>query len=140
MSDELELAKQGGISLEALARAPIWLAAGILGVPALIALGAGWFITQGVEGRLRTLEQYNLSEIHQLNDLTVFATQVQNHRWDAMRRTLEMDVEMEKRICINLAKNESQRDYCMATLGMIPPLPDHGEEKKSNPSSGPPSP
>ena len=84
MSDELELAKQTGVTLESLAKAPVWLAAGVLGVPALIAIAAGYFIAKNVNQDLKQLNTYNLSEIYQLNEISTLG----KHNFTALRARL----------------------------------------------------
>src|SRR5215831_11285122 len=69
MSEETDFASK--ISSEApwWSKAPIWLAAGIVGVPSLIAIAAGWYIAGNINHRVNVLDQYSLSEIHLLNEL-----------------------------------------------------------------------
>ena len=123
MSDELDLARNQGISIEALAKAPIWLAAGILGVPAAIALAAGWFIAKNVTQKLNTLDQYGQSELYQLN-------QHQNdmHRnWGIILKFVDDDLKCQYVTCLNSAKTSQERTACISPAareqeyGMTPP-------------------
>jgi hypothetical protein len=108
MSDDLELAK------EVHEKAPWWsavpvLAAGIVGVPSFIAIMAGWFIAHAVTRDLRTLEQYNLSELHQLSQMHVEDDQ----RWNAMRGYIADDLRAQYQTCVNAAKDNQERIECL---------------------------
>jgi hypothetical protein len=91
------------------ATAPIWLAAGIVGVPSLMAIGAGYFIAQTVVRNQKLLEQYNLSELHQLSTMDTELDQ----RWNAMRQYIVDDLRAQYQTCIHSAKNDAQRSDCL---------------------------
>lgn len=109
MSDEIDLAKSQGISLESLAKAPLWLAGGLLGFPSLIALIAGWFIAKTVINNQRLLVQYNLSELHQLSEMDAQDDQ----RWNAVRGYLMDDLRAQYATCVNAAKTNAERSACL---------------------------
>jgi hypothetical protein len=97
--------------LTAGSKATVWLAAGIVGVPSLIALLAGAFIAHSVAYNLRVLTQYNLSELDSLSDLE----NNQNARWEAVRRLLAMNVQIDTRICVHDAQTKQQIADCITT-------------------------
>ena len=112
MSDESELA--GKISGEtpwwAHAKdVPVWLAAGIVGVPSLIALLAGWFIAHDVSHGQKVLEQYSLSELHQLAGINDEA----DHRWSVILRFVDDTLRAEWVACTNAARDNLQRSRCI---------------------------
>jgi hypothetical protein len=109
VSDTLELAKEVSEKAPWWATAPIWLAAGIVGVPSLMAIGAGYFIAQTVVRNQRTLEQYNLSELHILNEVD----KDNDLRWNAMRQYIIDDLRAQYQTCIHAAKNSSERNDCL---------------------------
>lgn len=91
------------------ATAPIWLAAGIVGVPSLIAIGAGYFIASSVTAKLAALDQYNQSELYQI-------AQHQNdmHRnWSIVLKFMDDDLKCQYATCVNAAKNDEQRSNCL---------------------------
>jgi hypothetical protein len=90
-------------------KAPIWLAAGIVGVPSLMAIGAGYFIAQNVNRRLNVLEQYNLSEMNMLNE----QNNDQEHHWSVVEKYMVEDLRAQYTTCINAAKNAAERSQCI---------------------------
>jgi hypothetical protein len=109
MSDDLELAKEVSGKAPWWATAPIWLAAGIVGVPSLMAIGAGYFIAQTVVRNQKLLEQYNLSELHILNEVD----KENDLRWNAVRQYIVDDLRAQYQTCIHAAKNNDQRSDCL---------------------------
>lgn len=101
MGDELELASKEPWWV----RAPAALAIGIVGVPSLIAISAGWFIAANLTHRINLLDQYNLSEIHILNE--------QNQRWEAVKDFMELEIRIDMASCLNMAKDAQERDRCI---------------------------
>jgi hypothetical protein len=110
MSEEADLAKSQGISLESLAKAPLWLAGGLLGFPSLIALGAAYFIARTVIYNQRLLVQYNLSELHQMSQMDTELDQ----RWQAMREYIVDDLRAQYQTCVNAAKTDAERSGCLS--------------------------
>ena len=99
------------------ATAPIWLAAGIVGVPSLIAIGAGYFIVHGVATQMKENENYQHQEIQLIQDLT--HTVVNDHadntgRWEIVRRWLALQIEIQLRQCIHEAETPNDRVDCVA--------------------------
>lgn len=97
------------------ATAPIWLAAGIVGVPSLMAIGAGYFIAGNVTKHLAAINEQNAAEMHQLNI-------IQNNQekyWDMVRRTLNMSVEIQLRMCVHQASDQKERDDCMKGIASV---------------------
>jgi hypothetical protein len=97
--------------LTASSKATVWLAAGIVGVPSLIAIAAGAFIAHNVAYNLKVLTQYNLSELDSLSDLE----NNQSARWEAVRRLLAMEVQVDTRICVHDAQTKQQISDCIVT-------------------------
>ena len=110
MSEISDLAKEASGKTPWWATAPIYLSLGIVGVPSLIALGAGYYIVQGVSHNLAVLTQYNLSEITQLNEIN----NEQDHRWDVVVRFMDSDLKAQFQTCVNSAKTNEQRDRCLS--------------------------
>lgn len=88
------------------ATAPIWLAAGIVGVPSLIAIGAGYFIASNVVRNQDVLKQYNQSEIQQLNEI--------NKQNEGVLRFIEADLRVQYRTCLNASKTDDAREACIS--------------------------
>lgn len=112
MADEVDLAQRISGETPWWAKAPVWLAAGIVGIPSLIALGAGYYIVQGVQRQLATLVTYNLSEIHMLNE----QNNTLNARWEAMRRLLSVNTQILIKNCQHGAQTQQERDDCLQAL------------------------
>lgn len=91
------------------AKAPIWLSLGIIGVPSLIAIGAGYFLASNVTTRLHTIEQMNDTELHQISQMQ----KEQGHRWDYLLRFMQGSVEVQIRSCVHAAKTPKERDDCI---------------------------
>lgn len=88
------------------ATAPIWLAAGIVGVPSLIAIGAGYFIAGNVVKNQDVLKQFNQTEIQLLNSIDT-----QN---EGILRFVEADLRVQYRTCINASKTDEAREACIS--------------------------
>lgn len=92
------------------ATAPIWLAAGIVGVPSLIAIGAGYFVAHYVTTELGKISSYNMTEIHL----------IEQHAADARRsfqsviKYMDDDLRAQYQTCINSAKTAEQRSNCLS--------------------------
>lgn len=87
------------------ATAPIWLAAGIVGVPSLIAIGAGYFIASNVVRNQDILKQANQTEIQMLNNLDT--------QGEGVLRFIEADLRVQYRTCINASKTDEAREACI---------------------------
>jgi hypothetical protein len=111
------------------ATAPIWLAAGIVGVPSLMAIGAGYFIAQTVVHNQKLLEQYNLSELHQLGTMNTELDQ----RWQAIRQYIIDDLRAQYQTCIHAAKTNDQRSDCLTPQSR---MEEYGITKKKNVAAG----
>lgn len=88
------------------ATAPIWLAAGIVGVPSLIAIGAGYFIASNVVKNQDVLKQYNQSEIQKLNEI--------DKQTEGVLRFIEADLRVQYRTCINASKTDEAKEACIS--------------------------
>ena len=97
------------------ASAPIWLAAGIVGVPSLIAIGAGYFLAGNVSKHLADIRETNVAEMSKLDIMIAN----QHQYWDIVRRTLQMGVEIQLRTCIHDAKDQKERDDCVRGMSNI---------------------
>lgn len=91
------------------ATAPIWLAAGIVGVPSLIAIGAGYFVAHYVTTSLAKLDQYNQSELYMINEHTNEA----NRNFSVVLKFIDDDLRCQYITCINSAKTPEQRSACV---------------------------
>lgn len=110
MSDDISsLAKSVSSETPWWATAPIWLAAGIVGVPSLMAIGAGWFIASSVTKHLTDLKNQNQIEISHLERIE----NNQEKYWEMVRRTLAMSTEVQLRTCVHQATDQKERDDCM---------------------------
>jgi hypothetical protein len=74
-----------------------------------MAIGAGYFIAQTVVRNQKLLEQYNLSELHQLSEMN---TEL-DLRWNAMRQYIIDDLRAQYQTCIHAAKNSNERTDCL---------------------------
>lgn len=117
MSDDVtSLAKSVSSETPWWATAPIWLAAGIVGVPSLIAIGAGYFLAGNVTKHLADIRETNVAEMSKLDTMIVN----QQQYWDIVRRTLQMGVEIQLRTCIHDAKDQKERDDCLRGVSNLP--------------------
>ena len=104
------------------ATAPIWLAAGIVGVPSLMAIGAGYYIAQHVNGELRKLDQYNLSELSMMNE----SLNQEKSQWTVIIKYVEEELRVQYLVCVNQSKNPAERAGCLTVqerevkLGIAP--------------------
>lgn len=98
------------------ATAPIWLAAGIVGVPSLMAIGMGYFVAGSVSHHLNQIHEQNAAELHRLD---IIQTN-QGQYWEIVRRTLQMGVEIQLRTCIHEAADQKERDDCLKGVSSIP--------------------
>jgi hypothetical protein len=111
MSDTSELAEKISEKAPWWSTAPIWLAAGIVGVPSLLAIGAGYFIASTVTSRIHELEVINR---YQLERLVIMEKQ-----WEIVRRNLSVSIEIQLRACVREATNAKERDDCLRGLGQV---------------------
>ena len=98
-------------------KAPIWLAAGIVGVPSLIAIGAGYFVAHYVTTSLNQLSTFSQSQIYLLNQ----HMNDQKHNFDVVMRFIDDDLKVQYRTCLNAGKTDAQRAACIT--------PDEREEQ-----------
>jgi hypothetical protein len=92
------------------ATAPIWLAAGIVGVPSMIAIGAGWFLAKNVTDKLKALDQYGQSELYLINE-----HQNDMHKnWNILLKFIDDDLRCQYVTCINSAKDQQERAACIS--------------------------
>lgn len=98
------------------ARAPVWLAAGIVGVPSLIALGAGYFIVQGVAGALRDNRIRADSAVTTIaaakDRLDLYHTEDLRH-WELVKKYMEAVLRTEQQACLQTAKTSQDRKDCI---------------------------
>jgi hypothetical protein len=91
------------------ATAPIWLAAGIVGVPSLIAIMAGYFIAASVTDKLRMITTYDLSELHLLNE----QINESKHSFDVVEKFIADDLKAQYQTCISASRTPEQRNRCI---------------------------
>src|SRR5262252_328619 len=125
MSDVEDLAKHVSSETPWWATAPVWLAAGIVGVPALMAIASGYYIAQNVTASLKQLTTYNLSELHMFNEhLTV-----SQHNFEVVLKFMDDDLRAQYQACLNSAERE--REYG------ISPAPVRRQNKSSSAPANP---
>lgn len=109
MSDESLAAK---VSSETpwWATAPIWLAAGIVGVPSLLAIMSGYYIASSVSHRLAVLDQYGQSMLYQQNE----HQNDQRKNWSVVLKFIDDDLRCQYVTCLNSAKTDEQRTACVS--------------------------
>jgi hypothetical protein len=116
--DDKEFEFAGKISGEApwWAKAPVWLAAGIVGVPSLIAIGAGLFIVRGVANGIRANREkidIAVTTMHKL-DASIERAQVQEDaHWKQISDYMGEQLRIELRSCIHASKTQKERDECL---------------------------
>jgi predicted small secreted protein len=88
------------------------LAAGIVGVPSLMAIGAGYFIAQNVIRNQKVLEQYNLSELQMLNNIGTD----QHRNSEVIIKFLHDDLRAQYQTCITASRNDEQRKACISPM------------------------
>ena len=96
--------------------APIWLAAGIVGVPALIAIGAGYFIARNVTLELEKLDSYQVSEIAVQQQIMTLEKEHQDsmiHNWHSILRYVHEQLQVDYAQCVNAAADPQQRKLCL---------------------------
>jgi hypothetical protein len=93
------------------AKAPVWLAAGIVGVPSLMAIGAGYFIAGSVTKQMHGLQELNRTEISKLEGM--------EKNWEVIRRNIAMGVEIQLRTCVHQAADQKERDDCLKGMSAI---------------------
>jgi predicted small secreted protein len=86
------------------------LAAGIVGVPSLMAIGAGYFIAANVIRNQKVLEQYNLAEMHMLNNIQ----KNQDQTSESVLKFLHDDLRAQYQTCITASRNDQQRMACVS--------------------------
>jgi hypothetical protein len=91
-------------------RAPLVLGLGIVGVPSLMAIGAGYFIAANVIRNQKTLEQYSLSELHILNNIQ----RDQDQTSQVILKFLHDDLRAQYQTCITASRNDQQRMACIS--------------------------
>lgn len=122
MSDE-SLAEKISGSPPWWAQAPIWLAAGIVGVPAFLAIGATYYIAQHVSSALRELSQLSQSQLYLTNEHINFT----KRNYDIMVKFIDDDLRCQYVTCINSAQTPDQRKACVSPAvrekeyGLTPP-------------------
>lgn len=114
------------------ARAPVWLAAGIVGVPSLIALTAGYFVAANVTHELRVLNEFGQSELYLMN---LHDTNME-HDWGVMFDYIDESLRIQYAECVNAAQDQAQAQNCLSPQERrevlnLPP------KKKANPNLRP---
>ena len=110
MSDETHLAEKISGETPWWATAPIWLAAGIVGVPSLIAIAAGYYIAENVTGALRQLNTYSLSELHMFNE----HLNESRLNFKVVLKFMDDDLRAQYQACLNSANTNQERLACVS--------------------------
>lgn len=92
------------------ASAPIWLAAGIVGVPSFIALAAGWFIAQNVTATLKELVYLNQTQISLMTEHVTFT----KRNYDIMVKFIDDNLRCQYVTCVNSAHTPDERKACIS--------------------------
>lgn len=92
------------------ATAPIWLAAGIVGVPSLIAIGAGYFLASTVTSRLAALEQSSREQVHLMRE----HLSDQKRNVGIMLKFVDDNLRAQFQTCINSGKTAQERAACVS--------------------------
>lgn len=108
MSDE-SLAHKVSTETPWWATAPIWLAAGIVGVPSLMALGASYFIASSVTKSLAQLTVYGQSELFQINE----HNNKMNHDLTVVMRFIDDNLKVQYQTCLHASTNNQERAACI---------------------------
>jgi hypothetical protein len=100
------------------ATAPIWLAAGIVGVPSLLAIGAGYFIAKTVVTKLDNNREDIAGAVataHTISDRIKIFHDQDMQEFHLMRDYLAQIVRIEFRSCVREARNPQEREDCLRT-------------------------
>jgi hypothetical protein len=92
------------------ATAPIWLAAGIVGVPSLIAIGAGYFVASHVTTSLAAINQMEQSQLYLINE----HMNETKRNFTVVLKFIDDDLRCQFQTCINSAKTPQQRTACVS--------------------------
>jgi hypothetical protein len=92
------------------ATAPIWLAAGIVGVPSLIAIGAGYFVAHYVTTALAQLNQFSQSQLYLINE----HMNETNRNAAIALKFIDDDLKAQYQTCINSGKTPEARAACLS--------------------------
>lgn len=97
------------------ATAPIYLSLGIIGVPSMLAIGAGYFLAANVTKHLTTIRETNVAEMAKLDQIMAN----QQKYWEIVRRTVAATFEVQVRTCVNEAKDKPERDNCLRGISGV---------------------
>jgi len=134
MSDQSELAAKVSGETPWWATAPIWLAAGIVGVPSFIAIAAGFYLAQNVTRALRQLDTYSLSELHLINE----HLSESKHNFTVVLKFMDDDLRAQYQACLNSAQTNQERLACVSPAerereyGLSPAPVKRGKSSSSN--------
>src|SRR5262245_36644420 len=92
------------------ATAPIWLAAGIVGVPSLIAIGAGYFVAHYVTTALKQLDTYSQSELYMINE----HINETKRNYGVVLKFMDDDLRAQFQACLNSASTNQARLACVS--------------------------
>lgn len=109
MSEEQDFALKASTEAPWWAKAPIWLSLGIIGVPSLIAIGAGYFLASNVTTRLTQLEQLSRTEISHLENQNTDA----DRRWELVINVMRLTLESQIKTCLHEAKDAKEQQECV---------------------------
>jgi len=111
MSEE-NLAKEIAEETPWWAKAPIWLAAGIVGVPSLIAIMAGYFIAHSVTRALNELVVHDQSQNQMLTKLHEDHNDL-HQEFQAIQQFTRATLKAAQQRCLNSATTPEQRNACI---------------------------
>jgi hypothetical protein len=115
-SEEFELATKVSGEAPWWVKAPMWLSLGIVGVPSLIAIGAGFFIVKSVAGKMESNSQFAvqaLSTIDSIKQLIQEYHRDDKQQWSLMRDYMGEQLRIELRACLHACKDQRERDECL---------------------------
>lgn len=123
MSDEQDFALKASTEAPWWSKAPIYLSLGVVGVPSLLAIGMAYYIAANVTRGQKVLEQYNLSELQQLNGI--------DKQQEGILRFVEADLRVQYKTCLAASKTDEAKEACITAaereheLGLAPDQDGH---------------
>jgi hypothetical protein len=113
---EFELATKVSGETPWWAKAPVWLAAGIVGVPSLIAIGAGVFIAKNVTGRMDANSTFAVRALSTIDNMSHLIQEYHRDdvlQWHLIRDYMGEQLRIELRACLHACKDQKERDECL---------------------------
>jgi hypothetical protein len=110
--DENEFAAKISSDAPWWAKAPIWLAAGVVGVPSMIAIGAGWFIAGAVSAKLTQLINTDTVKLQKLQTLQQDHQEI-HREFQTVQEFMRAVLRAAQQNCLHTSKTEAERNKCV---------------------------